>query len=228
MISSVNNSNSNLMQLLLAAMKNSSSTTAADSTGSSVTSSTDGSSSVNSSDQAGEKGFLSCLQDNFSKIDSNTDGQLSKDEIGTYMKNNRPMGPPPGMVIENMQSNDSQSIDAKPIDDVASTDSNKSAGKAHHGHRLQKAFDELDTNQDGTVSKEELAAAITNNVNGSTDQTSGKNSDNSISEVFDSIFSKLSSSSDSTKMIEQFAKKLTDAYGKQGGNLLSSALDLAI
>lgn len=222
MISGVNNSNSNLMQLLLSAMKNNSNTHA---TSSSSSLSKDDITKVGSASQDDKNGFLSCLQENFSKIDGNSDNQLSQDEIETYFKNNKPMGPPPGMFIQDMQSYDSQDKTTQASDSLASTEGNANKGKTHGKDRLQKDFSELDTNQDGMVSQEELAAATVNSAT-----KANQSSNNNAKDVFASIFSNLNNSNDFSKISEQFVKKLSDAYAKQGSssNLLSSVMNLAI
>lgn len=220
MISGINNGQSNLMQLLLSAMKGGSSTSSTDATSSS---SQNDLSSIGSSEKSQDSGFLSCLQDNFSKIDGNNDGQISKDEIGTYFKNNRPMGPPPGMVIEGQDPTAATTSD----DSVDSISSTEHKGRAHGKGKLEKAFNQLDTNQDGTLSKEELEAATTNTATQTANQTS---TGNEVADAFSAIWDKVNSTGSLTNLIDQITKNLASSYATQSasGAAANSSLSLSV
>lgn len=217
MVSGVNQNDPNLLQLLLSSLKNGSSTSGI---GSNAGASNGDLSGIGSIAKSAKNSFLNCLQDNFSKIDANSDGQLSQDEIGTYFKNNHPMGPPPGMFIENMSNDQTSQTQANSIDDKDSK-----IGE-HLKKRLQKAFDKLDTNQDGTISKDEVNAFISSLGTQSTNSKVATNA----ADAFSSVFKNLSASGSVSNLIEQFTKNLSNTYGSQSSvsNLLSSAHSFSI
>lgn len=219
MISGVSNGNSDLMQLLLSAMKNGSST------GSSTSSSGISQDELNSVETTGKSGkgdFLSCLKENFSKIDSDSDSKLSKEEMDAYFEKNKPMGPPPGMFIENMNSynptESSELSESKETEGQGSKDKVKPSA--------EEVFSKLDINKDGVISIEEIAEAS----KGKEDFTENKEDGKSVADVFSSIFDKISNSTESGKAFEQFTRKLAGAYSKTGlsSDTLKSVLDMAV
>lgn len=215
MISGVGKNDQSLMQLLLSAMKNSSGLSNASGV------SKDDLGSVTSVGGK-EDEFLDCLKSNFDKIDADSDSQLSFDEIASYTKDNRPMGPPPGMFIENMDVY--SNTQSKETQDTSVASSKGEAASTKSVNSFEQTFDELDTNKDGKVSQEELEAVLSNKT-----LDSAQSSENKLSDVFSSILDKIDGPGNSKNILEQITKKLSQAYGSQGvSSLLSSAVDLAI
>lgn len=226
MVSGINQNDPNLMQLLFSSLQNGSSTSGI---GSNAGSSQDNLSSIGSAAQSAENPFLNCLQDSFGKIDANSDGQLSQDEIATYFKNNQPMGPPPGMVIENSQSDNSK-------DSTNSLEGKIHKIGAHFKHKLEQAFDKIDTNQDGTISKDELESFVSglgtqsSSSTSSTGTTTGTTAGTAAADAFSSVFKNLNASGSVSNLIDQFAKNIANTYGSQSSlsNLLSSSHSFSV
>lgn len=201
MISGVNTENASLMQLLLASMRNSSALSA-----NKDSETTD---LIGSSDKAPKSDFLTCLQNKFSSIDSDSDSSISKDEFDNFMVSNKPMGPPPGLEIKDL---------------VSPVDNNSKAGGVKKG--ADKIFDELDSNKDGVVSKEELADAMSE---GSV-KASAANSSAGSKDAFTTVFQQFLNSDKSNTLINEFKQKLSDMYknSNMANGLVKSALDLAL
>ena len=149
MVSNVNSDSSNLLQLLLSAAK--SSAQSATATSSSASSSETGIGSVSSSDST-QSDFLTFLQDNFNSIDSDKDSAISQKELDTYLeKNKSPMGPPPGLIIE-----DASSVGSASGNELEAVSSVSDSEESESTEAKQKVFDDLDTNKDGVVSQKEI------------------------------------------------------------------------
>jgi Ca2+-binding EF-hand superfamily protein len=85
------------------------------------------------------------LAKNFDKIDANSDGEITKEEFAKAsqkMRERRKEGGEPGEMFAKMDANESGSI-----------------SKDEAGERLLEHFDEIDSNSDGELTKEELRAA---------------------------------------------------------------------
>lgn len=197
MISGVSSSsdNNNLIQLLLEASKNASSSSKTGSDSSST-------SKVNS----GGDDFLSCLESNFTAADANYDSELSEKEISAFSKlagTQPPMGPPPGMMIEDAGATQESSED-NPISSLISS---------------------LDKDKDGTLSIDELTS--------SSDEQSSKTSDskNGFTDALSNILGNGSSSSLSSSLNDLFSKKIQETYANSSmsnSSIISSAMNYII
>ncbi len=227
MVNSLNIDNANIMQLLMSAMQNASSSSAASS------STGIGSESTSSSGDALSSDFLNLLQKNFSEIDANEDSKLTEDEVTGYIDKNKPMGPPPGMMIEDADSTSSQSSEIA-ADEGASEMS--AASGSESASKSNKVFDELDTNKDGVVSFDEVQAALEKTQTASGNPTGSDTSDSSdkkAQDVLSTVWSKLNASSNgSESLLQSLSKNIAEVYKNQSssGNssLLSSVMNMAI
>lgn len=108
-------------------------------------------SSINTGNSTHEADFLSILNDNFDKIDTDADGQLTNEEISA-IKPPPPMGPPPGLQIENMTASSDTSSSGKSdeesfwekFSDFALKELNKAYQSAKDSGALAKLASSLD------------------------------------------------------------------------------------
>ena len=241
MVTSISSSSNSdyIQQLMAQMMKNMS---AADTDGTTGLSKTE-ISSINTGDDKGGAGFLKALSDNFDKIDSDSNGQLTQSEIQAS-KPQQPMGPPPGMSIEDLTTSaNTDGTDGLSKDELASVDSSSDAGQANFIKNLQDNFDKIDTNKDGELSADEIKAAkpqhshhaneskttstddtTTATATTTTDATSTTSTDSSNSSLadFESSFSKAS---------DYLMNQLVNAYKAGSASLMSnleSSLNLAV
>lgn len=157
MVSGITGSNSSYIQELMAQMLNKMNTADTDATAGLSKAEL---SSIDTDGDKGEKGFIKALTANFDKIDSDTNGQLSSEEINAAKPHKGPMGPPPGLSIEEMFSaNDTDGTSGLSSEELASVDTGDDMGAANFIKNLTKDFDKIDTNQDSQLSKEEIDAA---------------------------------------------------------------------
>lgn len=215
MVSGINTENSNILQLFLSAIGQGS---AANSTNGLSQSAIESIGSKNSP----ENGFLNCLQENFDSIDADSDDQLSLSEIDDYMKNNPPpMGPPPGLFIENMNSQNQTENTG------TNSNSTDSLSSSTNSNPFEKTFDELDTNKDGKVSQEELEAALSSFDKAADSGQSGSSS--SVIDAFASIFEKLNSSGSTNNFIDQILKQVNSYANSHTENTkITSGLNIAV
>lgn len=201
MVSNVNADNNDVMQFIVNSMRGTSAANAGQNIGAANAS---GSSSATKSD------FLSCLENNFSKLDSDKNGQISKDELTNYVKNQKPMGPPPGLNIEN-------------------SDSTNSTQRSKFSDTLSSVVDSLDTNKDGSLSMDELSSAQNSSsqtANNSSSQSSSSNSTDALA----TAWKKLSSSDTAKEIFQKLQHKLSDVYKNNGSlqGLMSSASSVKV
>lgn len=97
-------------------------------------------SSINTGDDAGGAAFLKSLETQFNRLDTNSDGQLSSQEISNAIPPKEPMGPPPGMSIE---SNDKDSDDANKI--LSTTASTTSGTSSTSSNSMEDMLEKLMT-----------------------------------------------------------------------------------
>ena len=165
----------------------------------------------------GENDFLNCLQANFNKVDANSDKTLSKDEVQAFMKENKPMGPPPGMVIEKMEGSDTNSAQS-----IGKYANGKEAADAADKTKLEEAFEDymkkLDKNEDGVISEEELEAAKAEKT---------KNDSTKKTDALSDIWKQFSGSDLSKNLMTQFSKKATEIYNSaMSGNTISNVANI--
>lgn len=164
--------------------------------------STDELSSIDSKGNKGQSSFIQNLTENFDKLDANKDGQLSSDEIAA----SKPSGPPPE------KTSDSSSTESSQVNDLVQS--------------LLKNFDKLDTNEDGKLSVEELAAGLDAKNSKRATDTEGVNANANSQSSGDK--GKSSDESNALQNIaDYFIKQLVSAY-KENAGTISSALNLAV
>lgn len=156
-------------------------------------------SSSNSSDSSTSSSSTtssSSLTDAFNALDTNSDGSLSTDELMSALENSKPQGkeggmppPPPGGMPPPPPPSDSSS---------ASSSTSSSSD----------IFSALDTNQDGSISADELAALFSDTANSgetaststSTTSSSQKLSDIMLKNIL-SYYGNNTSSTDTTSLL---------------------------
>jgi len=157
MVSSIGGSNSDYIQQLMAQMMKNMS--AADTDGTAGLSKTELSSIDTGSDKGGA-GFIKALNAKFDKIDSDTNGQISQEEIVAVKPSRPPMGPPPGLSIEDLfTSSDTDGTAGLSKDELATADKTADNGVGNFIEKMTANFDSIDTNKDGQISPEEIEAA---------------------------------------------------------------------
>lgn len=200
MISGINSEDNNLLQLLLQASKK---------TSSSNTSSSQSSDALSSSSTVNSDGddFLSCLQSNFSSADSNYDSELSDNEIESFSKlsgMNPPMGPPPGMFIED------------------ATQGTSSTSESSENNSISSLISSLDTDGDGTLSLDELTAK-TNETSSDSETTT-----NGFTDKLSDFLGSSAGSDLASKMSNFLGQKAQEIYSNSSllnnSSLLSSAM----
>ncbi len=115
--------------------------------------------------------------DAFKTYDTNNDGSLSSDEMKSFMKDNAP--PPPDGMGGGMSSMNAQFLQQAQDDLFSKVDGNGSGGidkteftgfankvKEHTGDSidLEEAFSKYDTNEDGSLSSDEMKAFMKENA----------------------------------------------------------------
>lgn len=154
------------------------------------------------------------VTDIFNKLDSNGDGGLSTDEFMAALKNSKPQKgqggdggmppPPPGGMPPPPPSDSSASTD--------STDSNS----------IDKIFSALDTNQDGTVSADELAALFDKK---STDSSSTSSQTSTSSSAQTSASTTEATTQDAFKnMRNDMLQRILSYYGSNASASNSTSL----
>ncbi len=230
MVSSISSdSNADYLQQLMAQMMANMNATNADSkTGVSKSEL----SSIDTGDDKGGSGFLKALSANFDKIDTNGDGQLSKDEIGALIPPKQPMGPPPGMSIENMlSSNDTDGTAGLSKDELSSIDTGSDTKEANFVKNLTDNFDKIDTNKDGQLSTDEIKASRPKGGGHHHKEESADSSSTTTSTDTNTSESTSSTESTLSKLSDYFVKQLLNAYQKNASSLgsnLASSLNVAI
>lgn len=217
MVASIGSSDSN-MQMLMAQMY--AKMNKADTDGTSGLSK-DEMSSIDTSDDVGGAAFLQSLNDQFSTLDTDQNGQLSSDEISKAkptQQQDAPMGPPPGMMIEGLDSSSSTS---------SSSDSSSSDTYSDLLNSLVDSItSSLDTNKDGTVSLEELQNAISGGKSDNATDSSATTADASNT-TSNSGDSSSSSFGDTLKDLSgNFLQKLISSY--TNNSAISSAISAVL
>jgi len=131
---------------------------------------------------------VSSAEEVFALLDTNQDGSMSSDELMSALKNMRPPEPPKGGEMGSMP----------PPPPSNSSESSSSSGSSD-------IFSALDTNQDGTVSMEELIAAL---------------GDNSKEE-------KSNSSQSAQSLSNDWLQKILSAYGNNTSSNTASLLSVS-
>lgn len=194
MVSSISSSSSYIQQLMAEMMKNLASASTDKTSGVSQ----DELSSVSAGKDVGGANFLKTLSDNFDAIDTDGNGQLSSEEISSFNPTQKgQMGPPPGLVDE-LFSNDSDSSSGLTVDELSSLDATAKKGLNNCVDNLVKNFDKLDTNGDGQLSADEIAASKPSGPPPNANQTAAA-----------------ADSSDSSDAVGSFAKQIADFLSKQ-------------
>lgn len=143
----------------------------------------------------------SSTTDAFNKLDSNSDGSLSTDELMSALKNMKPpqgqygsMPPPP-----------------PPPSDSSSTSSESSSSTS----ASNKLFSALDTNKDGSISADELTALF-----------SGSTSKNSVTSATSASSTTSSSQTDATakQISNDWLQKLLSYYSNNTASQSSTSL----
>lgn len=205
MISGINADDANLMQLLFSASRGLSGVGANNNIG-----------EASKVSDEGENGFLKCLNENFSKLDANSDSVLSKDEIKSFMKDHKPMGPPPGLEIEHLNPSDVNKAEA-----FEKISGKREKNEADFTSALDDFISTLDTNKDGKLSVEELGNA--SEKSDKAERENSKTRTNALAEVWD----KLSDSDITKKLVDQFSRKISEAYkSSMSSGTLSSLTNL--
>lgn len=132
MVTGINSANSGEMQLMMAQFYQK--LNAADVDGTKGLSK-DELSSIDTSD-AGGSAFLKSLTDQFSKLDADSNGQLSSSEIAQAKPSVRPMGPPPGL---NLESTDEADVTGS----VSSTDTTSAATSTDSDESIKELLQKL-------------------------------------------------------------------------------------
>lgn len=175
-----------------------------------------------SKDDANVDGVLSIdetplSEDMFSDADTDSDGSLTLEEMEQMLASTPPprmgpppmMGPPPGggapLDGGGMEGGGIESLlDALNSDE----DSTTSANSTEETRLAQEIFSALDTNQDGTISAEELAQAVSGgNSSENETQTRNFNQTTAISayqDAINSFLSEMTSGSNGDSFLEIF------------------------
>ena len=190
MVSSASSADSNALMQAMAMMQQKMSTANTDGV---AGLSKDELSSIDSSNDTGGAAFLKSLTDQFDELDTDANGQLSKEEIAKA-KPPEKMGPPPGLEISS--SDDSSSSNS--IEDII--------------QKLLKQLEESFTDRKKTASKASEDAATANPLanalkSADTDGTTGLSVDELTS---------IKSTEDTKKA--DFIKKLTENFDKLDSN----------
>ena len=184
-------------------------------------------SSINTDNDPGGARFLKELSKNFDKIDSNSDGQLSKSEIDAAKPaKNSQMGPPPGMFINDISSSDTDGTSGLSKDELSSVDTGNDKGKANFIDNLMKNFDKIDSNSDGQLSQSEIEAAKPDKNS----QMGPPPPPSMSSENTDSSSSSSSNSSQISSLLDLFTKQSLNSYSNNSdlNSSILSSLDVAV
>jgi len=235
LVTSISSSNSSQIQELMAEMRKKMSDANTDGTDGL---SKDELSSVDAGDDVGGANFLSSLQKNFDKIDSDSDGQLTDGEIEAAKPKGPPMGPPAGMFIEDMISYDTDSTTGLSKDELSAISSDDE-GESNFISNLTNDFDKIDTNSDGQLAQDEIEAAKPDgpppgpppqmsSEDSSDDSTSSSSFNSDLLSYFTNSNSSdsTSSSSLSSNWLSYFTTQYLSSYQNNISSLTSS-LDLS-
>ena len=218
--------NDDTMQLLMAQLY--SKMNAADTDGTSGLSKNE-LSSVDAGDDVGGSAFLKSLTDQFDELDTDKDGQLSSSEI-SKAKPQEPMGPPPGMNLDDSDDSSTSFIDsllkAYTQDNDSNGDGSISAAelvsKNSNGIKSESIsdfisdnFDNYDTNSDGALSKDELKTAMHDAIKSSAKSENSGDSEMNSGETF-------------KNMAASFVQKLLDSYKDGSLSSLTSELSTSV
>ncbi|MFY9142134.1 EF-hand domain-containing protein [Sulfuricurvum sp.] len=141
--------------------------------------------------------------DTFNTLDSNSDGSLSTDEFMTALKNMTPPEPPQGQAMGGMPP-------PPPSDSSSESSSSTSSSDI---------IDAMDTNQDGTVSIDELLAALG-------DSKKDSSAKNGTSSTTDSSTASSTAQSDtsSQKLSDMMLKNILSYYGNNATSTDTTSL----
>lgn len=239
MVSSVSGSDSNYLQQLMAQMMKNMS--AADTDGSAGLSKTE-ISSIDTGNDKGGQGFIKALTANFDKIDTDANGQVTAEELGMARPPKPPMGPPPGLSIDDMFStSDIDGTDGLSKDELSSIETGDDKGAANFIKNLTKDFDKLDTNNDGQLSKEEIDAGkpqgpqpidgkaesqSTSIANSGGNEDSSSSFEDKLGSLKDYFVKQLLSAYEKSE--SSFASSIKSGMASNLASSLTSALDVAI
>lgn len=177
-------------------------------------------SSVSSKDDTGGTNFLNSLTENFSKIDTDSDGQLSEKEIAAYRpEKQQQMGPPPGMFLQQIRSNDTDGSTGLSKDELSSIETGEDEGKSNFIKKLTENFDKIDANGDGQITSDEVERGKPQGPP-SGPPPSQASTDSSGSDTSST------SSSSATSLLELFTKQCLSSY-KNNSTDWESTLNLA-
>ena len=175
----------------------------------------------------------------FNSADQNGDGSISKDELTTLMADSNQSATDIAETFDALDTNQDGSI-SKSESDVAvdkASQQRKAQGpppppppsdsSSSESTSSTTVFDELDTNEDGTVSASELLAAFTNDDSSSSDSSSVDSS--AVKELFDAMDTNKDGSVSKSELSAALAEagKQSDTQGGVDGSSASSSADAA-
>ncbi len=206
MISGINKDDTRLMELLFSGPR-----------GISAAANSNDANSI-SGGQNEENDFLTCLNANFNKLDTNADNNLSQEEIQSFIKKNEDyMGPPPGMFIDRMDYSGVEKIEQTAQTQDVDSDSIKTDASGFKA-KMEDFISKMDTNKDGQITSDEISAAIDKTLEAA---PGGKTN------AFSEMWNRVSDSDLSHKLLDQFSKKLSEVYNSaSSANALSSVADV--
>lgn len=150
-------------------------------------------SSVDTSKDVGGQAFIKSLTEQFEDLDSNSDGQLSKDEMAYAKPTQDKLGMPADI---NIAGTDTKSNSVDSYQELLNS-------------LINSLMSKLDTDGDGSISAEEMSAAIQKLSETSQKSTASENSVTN-GELATSANDK--SSKETTNLADIFIQKLIDAY----------------
>jgi len=181
-------------------------------------------SSIDTSGNTVGADFINALQQNFDKLDTNGDGQLSSADASNAVKSahhggrHHQMGPPPGMQIGNSDGTDSTQGLSK--DDLSAIDTSNNSSKAGFVNYLSDNFDKIDSNSDGELSVAEVKASLTQGDSTTTAAATAATTGNSTSNT--SSFGK-----NVNGLADYLMKQLASVY-QNNSSAIESALNLTV
>ncbi|MFA6138187.1 MAG: EF-hand domain-containing protein [Sulfurimonas sp.] len=155
--------------------------------------------------------------DAFSKLDTNSDGNMSSEELIAALKDMKPPEPPQGKA-------GGMPPPPPPSDSSSSSDSSSTSS-------LSEIFSTLDTNKDGAISQDELMALFKDSKDKSSSSTSTSSDSTSTSASSTSAASSSASEADTIakRLSQNLLKQILSSYGSNGstGNDTKSLLSLS-